>query len=203
MVLSDGANMTTLFLLALLSNGHSAVKPPEPQFGADTSVGYAVGHVVGTELTKRTNGSAIFRLDSFVQDRNYEGPRLGMSVWGGMSLGPKPSLLATTELGKQVTEHVKINHVGILAIIRQQAEAPFSGTFGVGFGRIEMTTNTDGQTALPAFTIEAGGRYKTSRQSFIDLMARAHWVTRQNSVTQQQEDWWFLELSTMVGAHLR
>lgn len=195
--------MTTLLLLAALSNGHATVKSPEPQFGADTSVGYAVGHILGPELTKRTHGAAVFRLDSFVQDKNYEGPKLGMTVWGGMSLGPKPTVLSTTELGEQGPEDVKINHVGILAIIRQHAEAPFSGTFGVGFGRIEMTTATQGQTALPAFTIEAGGRYKTSRQSFIDLMARAHWVTRQNPMTQQQEDWWFLELSTMVGAHLR
>ena len=195
--------MSTLLLFAYLSQAFAAATAPEPQFGADTSVGYTVGHILGPELTKRTHGAALFRLDSFVQDRTFEGPRLGISICGEMSVNPQPTVMATTDLGAQSPEKIKMNHVGILGILRQHAEAPFSGTFGIGFGRLEMTTQTEGRIALPAFTIEAGGRYKTSRQSFVDLMARAHWVTRHNPLTQEQEDWWFLELATLIGAHLR
>jgi len=195
--------MITALLLTMLSTVSAAVTDPDPSFGADTSVGYSVGHIFGPDLTERTHGAALFRLDSFVQDMTYEGPRLGMSVWGEMSLSPKPTILAMSDLGAERPEEIKINHVGILAIIRQHAEAPLSGTFGVGFGRVEMTSDTQGRIALPAFTVEAGGRYKTSRQSFVDLMARAHWMTRHNPLSQQQEEWWIVELSALVGAHLR
>jgi len=195
--------MITALLVATLSQGLAAPTAPDPKFGADSAIGYTLGQILGSELTDQTYGSALFRLDSFVQDRTYEGPRLGMSVWGGLTLGPNPALLSTTELGEERLEEITMNQVGILAILRQHAEAPFSGTFGVGFGRLEMTTETEGKTALPAFTIEAGGRYKMSQQSFIDLMVRAHWITRQNPLSQEQEEWWFVELATMVGGHLR
>ena len=195
--------MTFAFFLFNLLSAHAESTPVGPRFGADASVGYTLGRIVGSDFDKRSYGSAIFRLDSFVQDRTTPDPRLGMSLWGSMSIGPNPETLVTTDFGEERFEDIKLSHVGILAVLRQDTEAPFSGTFGIGFGRIDISTDTLGKSMLPAFTMEAGLRYKTSRRSFIDLMARAHWVTRQNPINQQQEEWWFLELATMFGGHVR
>jgi hypothetical protein len=195
--------MTSAFFLLTLLSAFADSTPAGPRFGADASVGYTLGHVLGSDFDKRSYGSAVFRLDSFVQDRTTPDPRLGVSLWGSMSIGPSPESLVTTDFGEERSEDIKLSHVGILAVLRQHAEAPFSGTFGIGFGRIDVSTDTLGKSMLPAFTIEAGARYKTSEQSFIDLMARAHWVTRQNPISQQQEEWWLLELATMFGGHVR
>jgi hypothetical protein len=201
--------MTTLLLSAILVCSPSRAEPAthETTFGSDVSVGYAFSRVVGEGLSSRSHGSALFRLDTFIHDRSYEGPQLGLGVWGQMSVSPKPTILSVgDQIGGQGAEQevpIDFNHAGIAVIFRQQPEAPIAATFGFGFGRLEMSTETEGRVALPAFTIEAGGRYKTTRNSFIDLMARAHWATRHSAITQKTEEWWFLELATLVGGHLR
>ena len=193
------------FLMTLFFCGQARalVPPPENNFGSDVSVGYAISRVTGDGLSRRSHGSALFRLDTFIQDRDHEGPRLGLGVWGQMSVKPKPSMLTMGELGGEQDESITFNHAGIAVVLRQQPQAPIAATFGVGFGRLEMSTATEGRVALPAFTIEAGGRYRTTDHAFVDLMARAHWATRHNPQTQTSEEWWFVELAMLVGGHLR
>lgn len=196
----------TLFLLTLFTLSGSADASStqhESNFGSDVSVGYALAKLTGNGLSDDTHGSALFRLDTFVQNRTYEAPKLGLSVWGQMTVSPSPTRISIGELGAETEDEIDINHAGVSVVLRQPSAAPLTGTFGVGFGRMEVTTVTSERVALPAFTIEAGGRYKTSRHSFIDLMGRAHWATHQDPITQVSEDWWFLELAVMIGAHLR
>ena len=162
-----------------------------------------VATISGADLSERSHGSALFRLDSFTQDRTHKGPRLGLGLWGQMTLKPAPSLQTIGELGEESEEQVDFNHVGISAVLRHDPEAPISGTFGVGFGRLEMQAGEPEPIALPAFTVEGGARTKLRDHVFLDLMVRAHWATRADPISAQQTDWWFVELAALIGSHVR
>jgi hypothetical protein len=192
-------------LISSLLAGSAVAQQPDisPDFGADVSGGYAYGGVSGDGLGARTHGAALFRLDSFVQDRTHKGPRLGMGVWGQMTVGPEPTLKTIGELGAEVEEAVSFNHVGISAVLRHDTELPVSGTFGVGFGRLEMKADGPDPVGMPAFTIEGGARTKLRDHVFLDLMARAHWATRVDPMTGRQIEWWFIELAALIGSHVR
>ncbi len=194
------ALISALFLGAAANAG-----PPSSNdaFGSDVSVGYAMAQISTDALQRRSHGSALFRLDTFIQDRNYEGPQLGLGVWGQMSIKPKPSILTMAESGGEAEESIDLNHAGIAVVFRQAANAPLAGTFGIGFGRLEMSTESRAKTGLPAFTVEAGMRTNTIGQGFVDIMGRVHWVTAYNSSTNEDEDWWFIELATLIGGHVR
>ena len=116
---------------------------------------------------------------------------------------PAPSLTTIDELGRESEEDLTFNHVGLSAVLRHDPQSPITGTFGVGFGRLEMKTGESEAVALPAFTIEGGARTKLRDHFFLDLMARAHWATRPDPVTGQQIDWWFVELAALIGSHVR
>lgn len=195
--------MILVLTTMLIATSHAQPTNPNPNFGADVSVGYGYGAISGPDLGDRTHGAAIFRLDSFVNDRTHEGPRLGLGLWGQMTLKPAPSLKTVGELGAESQEELSFNHVGLSAVLRHDPQAPVSGTFGVGFGRLEMTTGPSEPMALPAFTVEGGARTKLRDHVFLDLMARAHWATRHDPVTGQQIDWWFVELAALIGSHVR
>ena len=195
--------MIPVLISALFATAQAQQTQPDPSFGADVSVGYSYATISGSDLADRTHGSALFRLDSFIEDRTHEGPRLGLGLWGQMTLKPAPSLKVIDELGRESEEDLTFNHVGLSAVLRHDTEAPVSGTFGVGFGRLEMKTGASETVALPAFTIEGGARTKLRDHVFLDLMARAHWATRPDPITGQQIDWWFVELAALIGSHVR
>ena len=91
-----------IFLLlttALTTAAQAQQTHQEPSFGADVSVGYGFATISGADLSERSHGSALFRLDSFTQDRTHKGPRLGLGLWGQMTLKPAPSLQTIGELG--------------------------------------------------------------------------------------------------------
>ena len=204
MVLSSGSALMFLLLTAaLIATAQAQPLAEQPSFGADASVGYGLSVISGDGLADRRHGSVLFRLDSFTHDRTYEGPRLGLGLWGQMTVKPTPSLETTGALGESAEEPLDLNHVGISAVLRHDPEAPISGTFGVGFGRLEMRVDERDPIALPAFTLEGGARTKLRDHVFLDLMLRTHWATRTDPLTAQQIDWWFIELAALIGSHVR
>ena len=78
-----------------------------------------------------------------------------------------------------------------------------SGTFGMGFGRLSMENTPLGALAMPALTIEAGGRHNVAEHAFLDWMIRSHWASHSDQISGEIEDWWFLEFNTAFGVHLR
>ena len=195
--------MILVLTTALVAAATAQQPTPEPSFGADVSIGYAYATISGADLSDRTHGAALFRLDSFIDDRTHDGPRLGLGLWGQMSLKPVPSLETISDLGAQSEDELSFNHVGISAVLRHASEAPVSGTFGIGFGRLEMAIGDAEPIGMPAFTVEGGARTTLRDQVFLDLMLRAHWATRPEPVTGQQIDWWFIELAALIGSHVR
>ena len=195
--------MFLLLTAALFATAHAQPGAEQPSFGADDSVGYGLSVISGDRLADRRHGSVLFRLDSFTHDRTYEGPRLGLGLWGQMTVKPTPSVETTSALGETAEEIIGLNHVGISAVLRHDPEAPISGTFGVGFGRLEMVADDAEPVALPAFTLEGGARTKLRGHVFLDLMLRTHWTSQTDPLTAQQIDWWFIELAALIGSHVR
>ena len=175
----------------------------DPSFGNDVSFGYGLGQGWGDSLSKGQYGNVMFRYDAFVRDQKTPGPRMGFGLWGAMSVAPSPEMEHVSLDGRKMRQTVSLNHTGILALLRFDPELPTSGTFGMGFGRLGMEDTPMGSLAMPALTIEAGGRHSIAESTFFDWMFRTHWASQTDSVSGTIEDWWLLELSTSFGVHLR
>ena len=175
----------------------------EAAFGTDVSIGYGLGTAMTEALEPNRYGNVLFRYDAFVRDRNTSGPRLGFGLWGAMTVGPTPSMTVVQPDGSSLRQEAPMVHTGIMTLLRHDPEAPIGGTFGMGFGRLSFESTPSGPLALPALTIEAGGRHATGGNGFVDWMLRTHWATQTEPVSQKLEDWWFIELSASTGMHLR
>ena len=128
---------------------------------------------------------------------------MGMGLWGSFNVGPTIEMETVNIDGRMMRQQTPHNPTGILALLRFDPEAPVAGTFGMGFGRLAFEETPDGSIALPALTIEAGGRHATSNHGFIDWMLRTHWATHSGGETEALEDWWLIELNASIGMHLR
>ena len=175
----------------------------EPSFGNDVSVGYALGNGWGSPFSNERYGNVLFRYDAFVRDRTSTGPKMGFGLWGAIGVGPTMEMESFGTDGRLMRQLAPQQHTGILALLRFDPEAPVSGTFGMGFGRLEFSVSDQDSMALPALTIEAGGRHSLPNYAFVDWMFRTHWATVSTAFSQDAEEWWFVELSTSIGMHLR
>ena len=92
--------MFLLLTAALIATAQAQPLIEQPSFGADASVGCGLSVISGDGLADRRHGSVLFRLDNFTHDRTYEGPRLGLGLWGQMTVKPTPSLETTGALGE-------------------------------------------------------------------------------------------------------
>jgi len=192
-------------IIALLC-GHAIANEPEndaASFGTDVSIGYGLGTALTEKIDPNRYGNVLFRYDAFVRDRNTTGPRMGFGLWGAMTVGPTPSMESVEADGSTVRQEAPMIHTGIMAILRHDPEAPIAGTFGMGFGRLSFESTPSGPMSLPALTIEAGGRHSTRSYGFVDWMLRTHWASYAEPNSLELEDWWFVELSTSIGMHLR
>ena len=167
------------------------------------SIGYTLGTGWGEPIASNQYGHVLFRYDAFVRDRTSSGPRMGFGLWGAVSAGPTIEMEGVDSSGRMMRQPAPQQHTGILALLRFDPEAPMAGTFGMGFGRLAFDTAPLGSLALPALTIEAGGRHSAPNHTFFDWMLRTHWATLSTGATDQPEEWWFVELNTSIGMHLR
>jgi hypothetical protein len=71
-----------------------------PDFGADASVGYAIGSLLGNWPQSGVHGAVLGRYEAFIAPRTAPGPRLGLSLWGSAALWP---LQSRTEDGEEDT----------------------------------------------------------------------------------------------------
>ena len=193
----------TLSCIILLNVAAAGAEPADTSFGNDVSVGYALGNAWGGPFSSEQYGNVVFRYDAFVRDRNSIGPRMGFGLWGAIGVGPTIEMELFEADGRMMRQPTPQQHTGILALLRFDPEAPISGTFGMGFGRLAFEQASLDSIALPALTIEAGGRHSLPNYGFVDWMLRTHWATVATAFSQEPEEWWFVELSTSIGMHLR
>lgn len=171
--------------------------PPPPAFGADASVGVAGGLLYNDWVTLPRHGSVWARYDAFLIDRTQPGPRLGLSVWGGAALWPLPE---RTEDG--LTDSFSYTQYGLMTVFRSDPALAQGGLAGIGFGRLDLPDWYGGPNYLPVATIEAGMRQRLGDRPFLDVLARAHWAQARDSSGLGFEEWWMVQLSLSVGAHI-
>jgi hypothetical protein len=169
-----------------------------PEFGADFSVGYAIGTLIGNWPQPGVHGTVLARYEAFITPRTIPGPRLGLSLWGSSTLWPLQS-----RLEDGVEDTFRYLHYGLITAIRYDPAAPVSFTTGLGYGRLDLSEWYGGPNYLPTLTFEAGVRQGLGEIPFIDWMARVHWATGRDPTGIGFEEWWLAQLAVTVGGHLR
>ena len=183
-------------LLLLTSLAHAADDLPD--FGADFSVGYAAGTLMGNWPESGIHGSVLARYEAFIIPRTTPGPRLGISLWGGSALWP---LQEKSEDG--VRGDFSYLHYGLMGALRYDPAAPVSFVTGLGFGRLDLTDWWGGPQYLPTLTFEGGVRQALGERPYLDYLARVHWATARDPTGVGFEEWWMVQLAVSVGAHLQ
>jgi len=169
-----------------------------PEFGADASIGYALGSLIGNWPASGLHGSVIARYEAFITPATAPGPRLGLSAWGSAALWP---LQGRIEDGSEDT--FSYLHYGLITALRYAPEAPLSFTTGLGYGRLDLVDWYGGPKHLPTLTFEAGLRQRLAERPYLDWMARVHWATGRDPTGLGYEEWWMAQLAVSVGGHLR
>ncbi len=177
-----------------------ATQPDDPpQFGADASLGYGVGALLGPWPTSGAHGHWMARYDAFTASREQGGPRLGLGIWATGSLWPLQEAVED-----DLSVEVRYLHYGVMSVLRHDPAAPFSATTGIGFGRLDMDNYWGGPLALPTLSFEAGLRQSVTPVAFVDWTLRGHWSTaRSGAEPTLLEEWWMVGFSVSLGAHLR
>ena len=168
------------------------------EFGADFSVGYAIGSLVGNWPQTGVHGAVLGRYEAFISPRSAPGPRLGMSLWGSAALWP---LQTRTEDGAEDT--FSYLHYGLITALRYDPSAPLSLTAGMGYGRLDLSDWWGGPNYLPTLTFEAGLRQRLADRPYLDWMARVHWATGRDPTGSGYEEWWLAQFAVSIGGHLR
>ena len=189
-----------MFLLTLLSG-----EPVTPSFGADVSAGVIAGSHFGEWPLPGLHTGWNARYDGFIQDRQTGGPRVGISVFGGGSLGllqDREEIL--DEAGNTEIAPFEFLHYGVLGVIRYDPAAPWSGLFGLGFSRLELEDWYDGVQVIPSFVLEGGARHRLGPDGplFVDIQLRTGWASARG-VERDWTDWWSLQSIVSLGVHAR
>jgi hypothetical protein len=165
-------------------------------YGADVSVGYGAGALLGSWPDAGPHGFAMARYDAFTVPRTEPGPRLGASLWGARTVWPLQT--ATEESG---TFPFSMGSFGVLAALRFDPDVPWGGLFAFGFGRADLDDYYDGPQALPLLTFEAGARRRSGDRAFIDGIVRASWSTARSPTAPVLHEWWLVEGAVELGVH--
>lgn len=201
--------MLLLALTGLIASAAAEDAPDEGSFGADVSAGLAAGTLLGEWPTPGLGGAFTVRYDAFIQTREQHEPRVGISLFGGGSLWPLQDSEEVQADGEIVTAPIRYYHWGVLGIIRYDPSAPWGGTFGLGFSRLDLEDYYGGPLGLPVLVIEGGARRRLGPDGplFLDLMVRGGWGSARGAPYGEQPDewtdWWSAQGVLALGMHVR
>lgn len=187
-------------LIALLA---TASADDAPVFDTDVSAGVLAGTVLGEWPVPGLGLGWQGRYDAFVGS-DEPGARVGLSIFAAGSallLQDREEVLAD---GSVETEAFDWVHYGALALIRYDPQAPWGGTFGLGFSRFDLDDYYEGPHAVPMLTMEGGARRALGKQKrfFLDLGVRTCWGQDRSALEPEWTDWWTVWGSAALGAHL-
>ena len=179
----------------------------EGVFGSDISAGVAPGALLGEWPAPGLHGAFVLRYDAFIEPRDAPGVRMGLSVFGGRSVWPlQDSSGGVDAEGNEELTPFSFYHYGALAVMRYAPAAPWGGTFGVGFSRIDIEDYQGGPLGLPVFLLEGGARRRigSDGQAFLDLMMRGGWGSAAGiEEPTEWSDWWLVQPVVALGVHLK
>ena len=186
-------------LLIAPALAQSGPADPGSSYGAEASVSYMVGTLIGPWPEPGLHGTLLARYDAFIAGSESAGPRLGASLWGSTAAWPLQHAVESEE----ATEDFGYTHAGVMALVRYDPQAPVAGTFGFGFSRLDLVNYWGGPLALPMLSFEAGIRRPLAANAIVDLQARAHWSTARSGIDSTAlEEWWLVQLGLSLGWRL-
>ena len=197
-----------MLLLALTALGALADEGPDA-YGADLSAGLSAGALLGEWPVPGPAGGFTVRYDAFIQSREDPGPRVGISLFGGSSLWPTQDAAEVQADGEILTLPIRYTHWGVLGVIRYDPAAPWGGSFGLGFSRLDLDDYYGGPLGLPVLLIEGGARRRLGPDGplFLDLMIRGGWGSARGAPYGDRPDdwtdWWLPQGVLALGVHLR
>ena len=201
-----------MFALLTLTALAAAQAPDTPEnsesvFGSAISAGVAPGVLLGEWPEPGVHGAFVLRYDAFIEPRDAPGVRMGLSIFGGASVWPLQDSSTQVDLeGNPELVPFSFYHFGALAILRYAPAAPWGGTFGVGFSRLDLEDYQGGPLGLPVFLLEGGARRRLGPDglAFVDLMFRGGWGSSAGiEEPTEWTDWWLLQPVIAVGFNLK
>lgn len=203
----------SMFGCAIAVTAH-ATEPAATGFSGAAAAGVSAGLLSGAGVKSGAFTAALVRVEAFGVPADAPGPRVGVSVWGQVPIGPTPSL-DLAQLGVQGEDlpsqaPVELWHYGVLATIRGDPQRPVSVDTGFGFGRIDLRGAPLAVTALPALTGELGLRHRIAGPAQVSWTLRASWAAAPPAAALDTAaveapagtttgDWWVLQLGPSVS----
>jgi hypothetical protein len=173
--------------------------PPPSAFGLDVSVGYVANAVLGPWPNPGVSGAIEARVDALPVPKGSPGPRVGASLWGRSSIWP---LQGHTDEAGDVNVFRYLQY-GLHLAIRHDPAAPWTGTFGFGFSRLDIEGFEGGVWSVPQFTVEAGLRKRLGTGAFLELGAHGGWGSQRDPASADWQDWWTTGLGLKLGTWVR
>lgn len=190
-----------LLVAAALAAEPAPDDAPAP-FGTDVSVGVGAGALLGTWPDAGVHGTIGGRVDLFMVDRTVPGPRFGASLWGRTAVWPLQTHTDDdADPDGRDAAPFGLTHYGVSAVLRFDPAVRWTGTFGFGFGRVDLTGYEGGVQAVPTFTVEAGLRQSLGR-AFVDYGVQSGWGSTRGA-SGDWEDWWTVSGGVSIGLHAR
>jgi len=127
-------------------------------------------------------------------------------AWASPSSGAPASGRCRTARLKWISRATRSWSPSALAILRYAPAAPWGGTFGVGFSRLDLEDYQGGPLGLPVFLLEGGARRRLGPDglAFVDLMFRGGWGSSAGiEEPTEWTDWWLLQPVIAVGFNLK
>jgi hypothetical protein len=184
--------------------------PPEPppgvDFGSDFAVGYLAGGLLAPWPDPGVHGFAFARYDAYLVARDQPGYRIGLSLWGGTTLGLQQTAADRSADGSVGdTAALSFRQFGAMTVLRPDPEAPVGPILGIGLTRLDIAGGYyGGPLALPLLTFEGGARQKLGPTFFLDWTVRASWGTaRSGADPTALEEWWLIQGGLQAGVRVR
>jgi hypothetical protein len=189
-------------------------KPISVGYGSDASIGVGAGTLLGDWPKNGVHTLISGRYDAFLVERDAPGPRLGASIFAEVSAG----LLQDAQEDNATPFPFTFLHYGVLSVLRFDPSMPWTGLFGFGFSRLDLSDYFNGPQAIPMMTFETGVRrglgrglaaHSSSfdgspapRNLFLDGDLRFSWGSARAPGNVASE-WWLIQGLVSVGLHAR
>lgn len=174
----------------------------DPEFGSELQLGVASGALLGDWPAPGLHAAWSVRYGAFLDDRESGGPQLGLGITAD---GSALLLQSRREEGDEGLNEdpFSFTQYGVLVLLRTEPEAPWGGSFGLGYTRVDLDDYFGGRHAVPTLTCEAALRQRFGETWFYaDYGLRGGWGSA-GSPSGDWQDWWQLQAVVTLGAHLR
>jgi hypothetical protein len=180
----------------------SLAQEPPGGFGADVTVGYGAGTVIGTWPQPGAHGAAEIGVGLYPVPRTASGPRVGGLFWARVSAWPlQDKAEDCDEVSNCAAVPFRFLQFGLDLSFRSDPAVLWGGTFDFGFSRLDVEDWYGGPLAVPMFSVRPGIRHPIG-PLYLEGALRAG-VGAQRDQLGASTEWWVVSAEVGVGVHAR